>query len=95
MAADTWCRIGDLRLRLPKPIEHYKGTINATQVGPQCIQYIPPLRQDMPAEMLQDVVAALGISVDSRPQSEDCTLLAEIWMVSAWLRLTIRPQASI
>ncbi|KAI1782220.1 hypothetical protein LXA43DRAFT_1148890 [Ganoderma leucocontextum] len=30
--------IGDLRLRLPKAIDHYNGTIDATQVGPQCIQ---------------------------------------------------------
>ncbi|PIL25485.1 hypothetical protein GSI_13375 [Ganoderma sinense ZZ0214-1] len=49
--------IGDLRLRLPKPIDNYNGTINATQVGAQCIQQIPPLREDMPAEMLQDVIA--------------------------------------
>ena len=73
---DCLYRIGDLRLRLPKPIEHYNGTIDATQVGPQCIQQMFPLRPDMPAEMLRDVVAAISRSVSvevSRPESEDCT----------------------
>ena len=71
--ADCMRRIGDLRLRLPRPIENYNGTINATQVGAQCIQLIPPLREDMPAEMLRDVVAALSnLSSDPRPESEDC-----------------------
>ncbi|KAM5544126.1 hypothetical protein V8D89_002175 [Ganoderma adspersum] len=65
--------IGDLRLRLPKPIDHYAGSINATQVGAQCIQLVPPFREDMPAEMLRDIIAAQGdLSSDPRPQSEDC-----------------------
>ena len=67
-------RIGDLRLRLPKPIQSYNGTIDATQVGPQCMQLMPPLREDMPSELLRDVVAALTAlsSVDTQPESEDC-----------------------
>ena len=69
--ADYTHRIGDLRLRLPKPIDNYNGSINATQVGPQCIQLSMPLRQDMPAEMLRDVTATLNI--ESRVESEDCT----------------------
>ncbi|PIL25483.1 hypothetical protein GSI_13373 [Ganoderma sinense ZZ0214-1] len=66
--------IGDLRLRLPKPIDNYNGTINATQVGPQCIQQPSlALRQDMPAEMLRDIIAALNAgSVKPVPGSEDC-----------------------
>ncbi|KAM5544433.1 hypothetical protein V8D89_002093 [Ganoderma adspersum] len=67
--------IGDLRLRLPKPIQNYNGTINATQVGPQCIQQALPVRTDMPAEMLSDVVAALSRNVspaEPMPESEDC-----------------------
>ena len=71
--ADCMRRIGDLRLRLPRPIANYNGSINATQVGAQCIQLIPPLREDMPAEMLRDVVAALSnLPSDPRPESEDC-----------------------
>ena len=67
-------RIGDLRLRLPKPIDHYTGTINATQVGAQCIQLVPPFREDMPPEMLRDIIAVQGdLSADPMPQSEDCT----------------------
>ena len=69
--ADYMRRVGDQRLRLPKPIDNYNGSINATQVGPQCIQLSMPLRQDMPAEMLRDVTATLNI--ESRVESEDCT----------------------
>ena len=34
-----------------------------------------PLRTDMPAELLRDVVAALTVlaSEDTQPESEDCT----------------------
>ncbi|KAM5544429.1 hypothetical protein V8D89_002089 [Ganoderma adspersum] len=66
--------IGDLRLRLPKPIESYNGTIDATQVGTKCIQLMTPLRTDMPAELLRDIVAALPAlsSEDTQPESEDC-----------------------
>ncbi|PIL25487.1 hypothetical protein GSI_13377 [Ganoderma sinense ZZ0214-1] len=66
--------VGDLRLRLPKPIESYNGMIDATQVGPRCFQLLPPLRTDMPAELLQDVVAALTAlsPVETQPESEDC-----------------------
>ena len=73
-STDDICRIGDLRLRLPKPIDNYNGPINATQVGPQCIQQPSlALRQDMPAEMLKDVVAALDVgAVQPMPGSEDC-----------------------
>ena len=73
--ANRFYRIGDLRLRIPKPIEHYNGTINATQVGPQCIQGSLPVRQDMPAEMLRDLLAAFNTSVpvEAIPESEDCT----------------------
>ena len=73
--------IGDLRLRLPKPIEHYNGTIDATKVGSQCIQQMLPLREDMPAEMFGDVIAALTHNIapaEPRPESEDCMLHHEI-----------------
>ena len=60
-------------MRLPKPIDSYNGTIDATQLGPQCIQAIPRLRQDMPPQMLRDFLAALDIPPGPlRPDSEDC-----------------------
>ncbi|KAI0349899.1 carotenoid ester lipase precursor [Trametes cingulata] len=66
--------IGDLRLRLPKPVTEYSGTINATQAAAQC----PQITQLPPADTPQDLLAAgiayanlLGLSTDA-PQSEDC-----------------------
>nr|VWO96436.1 Carboxylic ester hydrolase (EC [Ganoderma boninense] len=65
--------IGNLRLRLPKPIDGYNGTIDATKLGPQCIQQMLLYREDMPAEMLHDVLSAVNLSpIEPRPQSEDC-----------------------
>ncbi|PIL25491.1 hypothetical protein GSI_13381 [Ganoderma sinense ZZ0214-1] len=65
--------VGELRLRLPKPIDTYNGTIDATQIGPQCIQQPLPLRPDMPAEMLSDMIAAMSVSpTPPREESEDC-----------------------
>lgn len=46
--------VNDLRLRLPKPIAAYQGTINATVPATQCIQLVPPLRSDLPLEILED-----------------------------------------
>lgn len=68
-------RVGDLRLRLPRPIESYDGTINATEIPAQCIQLNPSIRTDMPAEMLQDMLAyavTMGGSGAVISQSEDC-----------------------
>ncbi|PIL29450.1 hypothetical protein GSI_08392 [Ganoderma sinense ZZ0214-1] len=66
--------VGDLRLRLPVPVESYTGTIDATQAAIQCMQLVPQIREDMPAEMLADMmVEASGIARGSSgPQSEDC-----------------------
>ncbi|RPD60515.1 carotenoid ester lipase [Lentinus tigrinus ALCF2SS1-7] len=44
--------VGDLRLRLPKPVSPFNGTINATVFGDQCIQQTFPnltLPEDLPA----------------------------------------------
>ncbi len=66
--------MGDLRLRLPKPITSYSGTINATQPATQCIQLPLPIRTDLPPELLQDMTAYLEALETSAglPQSEDC-----------------------
>ncbi|KAI0699629.1 alpha/beta-hydrolase [Cerioporus squamosus] len=65
--------LGDLRLRLPKPITSYNGTINATQPATQCMQLLPTIRTDAPAELLQDMTAYVGGFVSTGlPQSEDC-----------------------
>ena len=92
--ADCMYRIGDLRLRLPKPIQSYNGTIDATQVGPKCIQLMTPLRTDMPAELLRDVVAALTVlaSEDTQPESEDCAyfdLIFESHTTGVYSRLNV------
>ncbi|KAI0766617.1 alpha/beta-hydrolase [Trametes elegans] len=67
--------VGDLRLRPPKAVAAYKGTINATQVATQCLQLTQPADYTgMPVEILQDLVAygtLLGGTTDA-PQSEDC-----------------------
>ena len=66
-------RVEDLRLRLPKPIDCYEGTINATQIPAQCIQLNPPIRDDMPAEMLALMEQYTeGFASEGPPQSEDC-----------------------
>ncbi|KAI0681836.1 carotenoid ester lipase precursor [Earliella scabrosa] len=66
--------IGELRLQLPKPIESYNGTIDATRPAAQCMQLIPPIRPDMPPELLEAMQAyagGFGSGVDV-PHSEDC-----------------------
>ncbi|RPD58843.1 carotenoid ester lipase precursor [Lentinus tigrinus ALCF2SS1-7] len=66
--------LGNLRLRLPKPVSGYAGTINATLPATQCLQLIPPVRTDMPAEMLQDMEAYVGnvLTGVPIPEGEDC-----------------------
>ncbi|KAI8975912.1 carotenoid ester lipase precursor [Trametes punicea] len=66
--------IGDLRLRLPKPITRYSGTINATVPATQCPQLPPGLRSDLPSEIVQDMLAYFSADVltTDTPQSEDC-----------------------
>ncbi|KAI0685284.1 carotenoid ester lipase [Cerioporus squamosus] len=65
--------VGDLRLRLPKPVWPYNGTINATAFGNQCIQQTFPaltLPSDVPA-----AAAAYFSAFSARqdvPFSEDC-----------------------
>ncbi|KAJ8481682.1 hypothetical protein ONZ51_g5842 [Trametes cubensis] len=65
--------IGDLRLRLPKPVLPYKGVLNATAFGNQCIQQdfvLGPFPSNVPQaaqQYLQDFIAIPDV-----PQSEDC-----------------------
>ncbi|KAI1788051.1 carotenoid ester lipase [Ganoderma leucocontextum] len=65
--------IGDLRLRLARPVLPFNGTINATAFGNQCIQQTFPnitLPSDVPAavgQYLADFIATPDV-----PQSEDC-----------------------
>ena len=71
------CRVGDLRLRLPVPVSGYSGTIDATQAATQCVQLTPPIREDMPAQMLADMLAEVGglVGGSASPQSEDCACI--------------------
>ncbi|EIW62477.1 alpha/beta-hydrolase [Trametes versicolor FP-101664 SS1] len=66
--------VNDLRLRLPKPIAAYQGTINATVPATQCIQLVPPLRSDLPLEILEDLIAYITEipATTATAQSEDC-----------------------
>ncbi|RPD58753.1 carotenoid ester lipase precursor [Lentinus tigrinus ALCF2SS1-7] len=66
--------VGDLRLRLPKLLESYKGTINATSFGNQCLQQALELPPDIPQAALQGAVPVLKL-FSANPnvtQSEDC-----------------------
>lgn len=68
-------RLGDLRLRLPKPIESYNGTIDATHPAIACVQLNPRIRPDLPTELGQAMQAyAGGFAGGDVPQSEDCAL---------------------
>ncbi|TFK85745.1 carotenoid ester lipase [Polyporus arcularius HHB13444] len=65
--------VGDLRLRLPKPVSPFNGTINATTFGNQCIQQIFPavdLPSDVPAPASEYLTAF--VTPADVPQSEDC-----------------------
>lgn len=66
--------VGDLRLRLPQLVSEYKGTINATSYGNQCIQQGATVSSDIPAEVLESLAAiAEPFSPNPDvPQSEDC-----------------------
>ncbi|RDX42796.1 carotenoid ester lipase precursor [Lentinus brumalis] len=68
--------VGDLRLRLPQPIDSYNGTVDATTFGNQCMQQTFAMGDPskLPTELLQDLGQYLGrfaIHPDV-PQSEDC-----------------------
>ncbi|KAI0633893.1 alpha/beta-hydrolase [Trametes polyzona] len=70
--------VGDLRLRLPMPIRAYNGTIKANILATQCPQLVPPLRSDLPSEMVQDMAgyfSSFFLTADT-PQSEDCLTIS-------------------
>lgn len=67
-------RVGDLRLRAPRPVSPYTEAVNATTFGNQCIQQtFPniPLPDDVP-EAAGEYLSAFFIPAPV-PQSEDCT----------------------
>ncbi|KAI0644307.1 carotenoid ester lipase precursor [Trametes meyenii] len=69
--------LGDLRLRLPKPAHPYSGMVNASQLAAQCVQVPAPLRTDLPAEIMQDILSFAAThqsAPTTAPQSEDCTV---------------------
>ncbi|KAI0752323.1 carotenoid ester lipase [Daedaleopsis nitida] len=65
--------VGDLRLRLPKPVVPYTGVINATAFGNQCIQQTSP-PPSLPSNVPSAAAGYLPAldSVPNLPQSEDC-----------------------
>ncbi|KAI0656620.1 carotenoid ester lipase precursor [Cubamyces menziesii] len=66
--------VNELRLRLPKPITSYNGTINATVPATQCLQMAPGLRSDLPVNILQVMAEYFGADTTPSevPQNEDC-----------------------
>ena len=76
--ADGQDSVGKLRLQLPQPISSYKGVINATTFGNQCIQQTiitPTFPSNVPEEA-STFVSAMAIPPDV-PQSEDCEYISE------------------
>ncbi|RPD58747.1 carotenoid ester lipase precursor [Lentinus tigrinus ALCF2SS1-7] len=67
--------VGDLRFRLPRLIDAYKGTIKATMYGDQCIQQVG--MPNLPPEVLQAIGPYMMrfASDSSVPQNEDCLTL--------------------
>ncbi|KAM5540148.1 hypothetical protein V8D89_006288 [Ganoderma adspersum] len=65
---------GQLRLRLPRAVASYHGTINATIFGNQCIQQTSPpvnLPSNLPPAVVQ-FLGQTGAAPQSIPQNEDC-----------------------
>ncbi|KAI0666882.1 carotenoid ester lipase precursor [Trametes maxima] len=70
--------VGNLRLELPQPIRRYKGIIDATTFGNQCIQQAvatPTLPDGLPPE-ITPFVAAMTVPPNVT-QSEDCEPFAD------------------
>lgn len=68
-------RVGQLRLQLPKAVTSYKGTLNATTFGNQCIQQslaVPTLPDNVPPAIPATLSALVSVEVQGPPQSEDC-----------------------
>lgn len=67
--------MGNLRLRLPRPVAPYTGTINATTFGNQCIQQTQPnttIPSTLPPAAAQRLSGAGGARAQIVPQDEDC-----------------------
>lgn len=71
----THNRVGDLRLQLPQAVTSYKGTLNATTFGNQCIQQslaLPDLPDNVPPAIPATLSALVSVEVQGPTQSEDC-----------------------
>ena len=64
-------RVGDLRFRLPEPIQSYTGNHFATSFGPACAQQNVSL-PDFPPQVPQDAIDTLMHVIRVSPESEDC-----------------------
>ncbi|KAI0699606.1 carotenoid ester lipase precursor [Cerioporus squamosus] len=66
--------VGDLRLRLPRLIESYNGTLNATIYGHACLQLGEDMFAGFPLEVLEALEPLLdGVSASANvTESEDC-----------------------
>ncbi len=68
------CSIGDLRLRLPRLIDSYHESFNATTYGHPCLQLSANSLGDFPPDVQQDLEPLLAAASASAnvTQSEDC-----------------------
>jgi len=62
-------RVGDLRFRLPEPIQSYTGNHFATSFGPACAQQNVSL-PDFPPQVPQDAIDTLMHVIRVSPESE-------------------------
>ncbi|KAI0699615.1 carotenoid ester lipase precursor [Cerioporus squamosus] len=69
--------VGDLRLRLPRLIENYHGTLNATTYGHPCLQQAADTLAEFPPEVLQalEPFIAASSATANVTESEDCLYL--------------------
>ena len=66
--------VGDLRLRRPVLIDHYRGKHIATQYGPSCPQQQLPAPSGLPSDLDLGYFAKMMSNVydTSAPEAEDC-----------------------
>ncbi|KAH9855288.1 carotenoid ester lipase precursor [Lenzites betulinus] len=67
--------VGQLRFQQPQPVTSYKGVVNATTFGNQCVQQalvLPNFTASVPDTISQTLSALVSVEDQGPPQSEDC-----------------------
>jgi acetylcholinesterase len=73
-------RVGNLRFRLPEPLDSYTGKHNATAYGLSCPQQATALSflSGLPEETLEALSIIFGAGV-TLADGEDCEVLYALW----------------